>query len=109
MNPIDFELFGLTDGSRYETSEETEYRDRAGNTVRYLRRRFLPVAEALPVLSEVAVEDRDRLDTFAARTLGDPEQYWRICDANNVMKPEQLLERVGERVRIPGPDVGEAP
>ena len=107
MSSIDFEQFGLAEGSRYDNSEEAERTDHSGRTVRYLRRRFLPAAEELPLLSEVAVEDGDRLDALAARTLGDPEQYWRICDANNIMKPEKLLERIGERIRIPGPDFGD--
>lgn len=107
MSSIDFEQFGLAESSRYDTSEEAERVEHTGTRVRYLRRRFLPAADELPVLGEVAVEDSERLDTLAARTLGDPEQYWRICDANNIMKPEKLLERIGERIRIPGPDIGE--
>ena len=107
MNPIDFDPAGPAEGSRYESSEEAERAAPAGRIVRYLRRRFLPAAEELLALGEVTVEDGERLDTLAARTLGDPEQYWRICDANNVMRPEQLLERIGERVRIPGPSFGD--
>ncbi|MCG8421426.1 MAG: hypothetical protein MJE77_26200 [Proteobacteria bacterium] len=106
MNSIDFEQLGLAGGGRYENSEEAERKDDSGRTIRYLRRRFLPPAEELPVLAEVAVDDGERLDTIAARTLGDPEQYWQICDANNVMQPEQLLDRIGELIRIPGPSVG---
>lgn len=108
MNPIDFEPFGLAVGSRYEASQEADYTDHTGKTVRYLRRRLLPRGEELKVLGEVEVQEGDRLDKLAHRTLGDPEQYWKICDANNVMKPEQLLERVGARVRIPGFDFGES-
>ena len=34
----------------------------------------------------------DRLDLITARTLGDPEQFWRICDANDALDPDDLAE-----------------
>ena len=34
----------------------------------------------------------DRLDNIAARYLGDPEQFWRICDANGAMRPDELTD-----------------
>ena len=37
----------------------------------------------------------DRLDNLAARYLGDPEQFWRLCDANGAMRPEELVANVG--------------
>jgi nucleoid-associated protein YgaU len=42
----------------------------------------------------------DRLDNLAARYLGDPEQFWKICDANNVLRPDELTEEIGRVVRI---------
>ena len=36
--------------------------------------------------------DGDRLDNVSAQYLGDPEQFWRLCDANNAMEPEELTE-----------------
>lgn len=107
MNDIDFDPLGETQDSRYATRLEAEHTDRQGQTVRYLRRRLLPAAEELAVSSEVRVQDAERFDSLAARALGDPEQYWRICDANNAMRPQELLERVGELIRIPGPTAGE--
>ena len=32
----------------------------------------------------------DRLDVMAAQYLGDPELFWRICDANGAMRPEEF-------------------
>ena len=61
---------------------------RAG--VPYKRRRFLPPGESLPPLVEVTVAPGDRLDLITARTLGDPEQFWRVCDANDAMNPAEL-------------------
>jgi hypothetical protein len=43
----------------------------------------------------------DRLDNFTARYLGDPEQFWRLGDANEEMQPNQLTEEVGRAIRIP--------
>jgi hypothetical protein len=50
----------------------------------------------------VTVEEGDRLDLITAERLGNPEHYWRVCDANDVMDPNQL-ETVGRRLRIPIP------
>ena len=68
--------------------------------VSYKRRRVIPSGEALATLVEHAVVEGDRLDNMAARYLGDPEQFWRICDANNVLRPEELIEEIGRTVKI---------
>ena len=44
----------------------------------------------LPLLAEHVVVRGDRLDLIAAAYLGDPTQFWRICDANPVIHPEEL-------------------
>jgi hypothetical protein len=44
-----------------------------------------------------------RPDLLAYRTLGDPEQFWRLCDANAVLRPVDLTADPGRPVRIPGP------
>ena len=46
----------------------------------------------------------DRLDNLAAHYIGDPEQFWRICDANNALRPHELTQRVGRRLRITLPE-----
>ncbi len=65
---------------------------------------FFPRAETLPLLVEVTVAEGDRLDLIAARTLGDPEQFWRVCDANNAMNPADLMAP-GRILRVPVPQV----
>lgn len=74
-------------------------------TVRYLRRRFPPQPGAAVMLAEHQLTRGDRLDLLAARYLGDPTQFWRICDANLVIHPEELEaeDRIGEFLRIPLP------
>jgi hypothetical protein len=75
-----------------------------GQTVRYLLRRFLPPPEQLQLLEEHTVVDGERLDNLAARYLGDPTLFWRLCDANRAMRSEELTETVGRKVRITMPD-----
>ncbi len=67
--------------------------------IRYVRRRFIPSADAMPTLLEYTVIQSDRLDNLTARFLGDPMQFWRVCDANNIMRPEEL-EQIGRVVKI---------
>ena len=42
----------------------------------------------------------DRLDNITAKYLGDPEQFWRLCDANAAVRPDELTETIGAKVRI---------
>ena len=69
----------------------------------YVRRRFLPPAAASTMLVEHPVVQGDRLDNITARYLGDPEQFWRVCDANNAMHPDEMTAEIGRRLRIPLP------
>jgi hypothetical protein len=76
-----------------------------GRTVSYVRRRFLPQGEEMPLLAEVAVIQGERIDSVAYRTLGDPLAFWRICDANNTMDPQELTEEPSRLLRVPLPQV----
>ena len=100
--------------SRYADVEVAQLTLADGRTVAYLRRRFLPAPESFALLREHAVRAGNRLDQVAALYLGDPEQFWRIADANGAAAPEELTDEVGRRLRItlpagvPGPDDGGA-
>jgi hypothetical protein len=72
--------------------------------VRYATRRFVPGAERFALLREHVVTEGERPDTIAATYLGDPEQYWRLCDANNVLHPAELVARIGRHLRITLPE-----
>jgi hypothetical protein len=89
--------------SRYYDLEEATYTRKDGEAVRYVRRRFCPQGQAMPLLVEVTVTDGDRLDLLAARTLGDPLQFWRVCDANNALNPFDLMTEIGDNLRVPVP------
>lgn len=75
-------------------------RDGRPREIRYVRRRFIPPDQGLATLVEHTVTEGDRLDNIAARYLGDPTQFWRICDANGVLRPEELTEAIGRMIRI---------
>ncbi len=68
--------------------------------IRYKERRFIPPADKMKTLQEVTYTTGDRLDLITARTLGDPEQFWRVCDANEVMHPLELTSDPGNVIRI---------
>ena len=38
----------------------------------------------------IPVTEGDRLDNITARFLGDPTQFWRVCDANLALLPDEL-------------------
>jgi len=99
----------LDASSRYATvgTATVEVPDGAGEqrVVRFLRRRFPPQPATLPILARHVVRGGDRLDVVAATYLGDPTQFWRICDANPTVHPDSLTaaDRIGYALRIPVP------
>ncbi|HIK04447.1 MAG TPA: hypothetical protein IGS40_06985 [Trichormus sp. M33_DOE_039] len=86
--------------SRYYTLAIVNKNTKDGRQISYVRRRFLPDADVMPTLTEVTVTAGDRLDLVTARTLGNSEEYWRVCDTNNVMNPHDLMTPIGRRLRI---------
>jgi hypothetical protein len=90
--------------SRYYGIDTTTMEAVEGKTVVYLRRRFVPPPERFALLQEHTVADGDRPDNLAAHYLGDPELWWRLCDANAAMHPEELVEAVGRKLRITLPE-----
>ncbi len=91
--------------SRYYNLDTSQFTTADGRKIAYTRRRFLPQGNSLPVLEEVVVKQGDRLDLITAQTLGVPEQFWQVCDANNAMNPESLTAELGQRIRVPVPQV----
>ena len=71
-----------------------------GRAIAYLRRRFVPQPESFALLQEHTVVQGDRLDNIAARYFADSEQFWRICDANRALRPDELTEVPGRKLRI---------
>jgi hypothetical protein len=79
-------------------------RDGIAIEVRYLQRRFIPAIEGQTTLLEHRFTEGERLDNITARYLGDPTQFWRVCDSNAVLQPEQL-EQIGRVINITMPNM----
>ena len=90
--------------SRYASTETTTCSMPDGREVVCLRRRFVPAPENFALLQEHFVVEGDRLDVITARYIGDPEQFWRICDANPVLHPDDLTAVAGSVIRITLPE-----
>jgi hypothetical protein len=90
--------------SRYNSLPTLTYTFPDGRAASYLARRFVPPAERFGTLGSHLVLAGDRLDNLAARYLGDPEQYWKLCDANGVLRPDELIESIGRSLRIALPE-----
>lgn len=74
--------------------------DGSSRTVAYKRRRFI-APSAMPSLMRHITLQGERPDQLSARFLGDPTQFWRLCDANQVIRPAELTEAPGSPVVIP--------
>jgi len=90
--------------SRYHGIDTATIETSEGKTIVYLRRRFLPSPDNFALLEEYVVTQGDRLDNITAKFLVDPEQFWRVCDANNAMRPDGLTETIGRALRITLPE-----
>jgi hypothetical protein len=86
--------------SRYFGIATVTMQSADGQTVIYLCRRFLPSPNNFALLQYHTVTQGERLDNITAKYLIDPEQFWRICDANAAMRPDELTETVGRKLRI---------
>ncbi|MBX3238408.1 MAG: LysM peptidoglycan-binding domain-containing protein [Chitinophagaceae bacterium] len=86
--------------SRYYRIETTTLKTGGGKTIACLRRRFIPPPESLSLTGAYHVKQGDRLDNIAAGSIGDPEQFWQLADANNAMKPEELTDEPGKQLLI---------
>ena len=95
-------MFSIT--SRYHGIPTTTFETADGRKFVYVRRRFVPPPERFELLLEHLVTQGERLDLIAAQYIGDPEQFWRLCDANGAIRPTELTETVGRRLRITLPE-----
>jgi len=68
--------------------------------VAYLLRRFLPSSASFQTIQQHTVTEGERLDNLSAQFLGDATLFWRLADANNAMRAEELTETVGRTIAI---------
>lgn len=90
--------------SRYHDTPQLETTLADGRTVVFLARRFLPPPGSLATLGFHAVVEGERIDSVAAAELGDPTQWWRLADANGATDPQEMVDEVGELVRVTLPE-----
>lgn len=79
----------------YETANE--------HKTAYFQRRLVPPPERFDLLQEHLVTQGERLDNLAANFLGNPELFWRLCDANRALHPREL-EQAGFRLKVTLPE-----
>ncbi len=90
--------------SRYYAVEQKKLELPDGTFLAYLGRRFVPLPDRFAAIGEHMVEQGERPDHVAHQELGDSEQFWRLCDANGVLHPEELTGTPGKRVRVTLPE-----
>ena len=93
--------------SRYYGLETIIYTAPDGREIAYVSRRFIPDMDSAVILAKHTVTDGERLDNITARTLGDPQQFWRIADANRALNPFDLTVEIGRKLLIAVPQAGQ--
>ncbi len=89
--------------SRYKAANVRQYTTPDGDTVPFVGRRIIPEMDRYRPLDRHRTVASERIDQVAAAFYGDPEQYWRICDANGIQRPSDAAEPVGRLLLIPLP------
>ena len=84
--------------SRYAPVADATYRAQDGRGVKYKTLRVTPNTKSI---ENHTVAQGDRLDLVAFQHYGDAEQFWRICDGNDALRPDDLTQQNGARIRIP--------
>jgi hypothetical protein len=74
-----------------------------GTEETFVARRIIPAMEHYRVLDRYRTESGSRIDNAASAAFGDPEQYWRICDANGEAEPADATKPEGRLLVIPMP------
>jgi hypothetical protein len=85
-------------GSRYIAVEEATLTAADGREIRYKKTRFIPSTTGR--FGHV-VDESERLDHIAFRYYKDAERFWRICDANTILWPDDLTDVAGATIVIP--------
>jgi hypothetical protein len=74
-----------------------------GTEQTFVARRIIPAVERYRPLDRYHPQGDDRIDNIAETAFGDPEQYWRICDANGEAEPANATKPDGRLLVIPMP------
>jgi hypothetical protein len=93
----------FTTESRYYGMPVASFSSLQGEQAQYVRRRFIPPPERFALMQRYRVLQGDRIDVVAGSVLGEPLFYWRICDANLALDPDEATATPGAFIRIPLP------
>jgi len=85
-------------GSRYENVETDSITNAQGQLIRFKKVRFIPDT---PAQAAVVVNQGERLDHIAQRVYQDPEIFWRICAANFLLPPADVVGEPGRILKVP--------
>jgi hypothetical protein len=100
LAPLSIGTQAYPPNSRYYGVATTTATTADGRTVACLTRRVVPQPSSFSTLQLVTVRDGDRIDRVAAQYLGDPLLFWRLCDVNGALRPDELIETPGLVLRI---------
>jgi len=104
LQAASLEALAFPPGSRYHGIAIGQWTRSDGTSTAFVRRRTVPPPDRFVTLRLHTVAEGDRLDNLAATHLGDPQQYWRLCDANGATRPDDLIEMIGRALRITLPE-----
>jgi hypothetical protein len=88
----------FTKNSRYAKVENAEMTDAKGRVITYKQTRFI---QPTPALQGHIITEGERLDHISFYYYRDPSRFWRICDANAAMWPDDLAADIGRKINIP--------
>jgi hypothetical protein len=86
--------------SRYAGLPERMVTLPGGRVAPVLAQRVIP-APGEPPGGLCATRQDERPDALAARVLGDPLQWWRLCDANRLSDAQDLVGPSRRVLRLP--------
>ena len=93
----------ITPNSRYSQVEVASLnvtRNGLVTQISYLRRRFIPPVTGQVTFVRHTVRQGDRIDNITTKYLTDPTLFWRICDFNEVLRPNELTDTLARVIEI---------
>jgi hypothetical protein len=96
----------IAPNSRYAqvgTASLTVTRNGQPAEIRYLLRRFIPPVTGQLTFVRHQVRQGDRIDNITAKYFSDPTLFWRICDFNQVLRPNELTDTLARTIEIASP------
>ena len=85
-------------GSRYEDVDTAQITDATGRVIPYIKVRFIPPT---PAVVGHSVIQGERLDQISNNYYKDAQRFWRICDANFALWPEDEVAVPNVTILIP--------